>query len=161
MSWDVNYEEDGIDPGNLENRIPEGKYLVRISEVDDPGGDSAMVIHWEILTGTNPDQEGRTGKERFLKSPKAKVRALALAVATGNHHPRGNGKRTKAAGRSTALDFSQAIEKTLVVQIVHQVDDSDSSKKWVNWGFLAMWHPSHPEAAEVPKAEATQEVAGF
>lgn len=125
-----------------------GRYHVIVQAVDDSFAKyDKIIVTFQALAGTTPNQVGHTIREYFAVSDKAMDRLKRFAMATGLLLPREAKKR---------VDFRQAEGRQLVIEVEdHEYnDDAGNAKKGTRIGYLGMWSVGNPAVADVPKDEA-------
>lgn len=146
MGWE--FDANDFDPdtlGGFDNPKP-GLYHVQIQKLDENGGKNGeMTVRFEVLSGTTPNQEGKTHLEYFTKSAKAAKRALTFAVACGLTTI-DELKAQKAAGKNPVIHFADAVGRQLCIGLE---EDEYQGKKRVKVDFR-LWALDSPEAADIP-----------
>ena len=116
--------DNGWNPDGF-NGPAAGRYHVVVAKVDEDGGEwGEMVVDFEVLAGTTPNQEGLKHREYFQKTIKAMSRIHTLAIALGMITP-DELKRCQAEGRSPSYDFEAQKGKHLCIGIT---DDEYNGK---------------------------------
>jgi len=146
---DVKSEDD---ISGFQRPLP-GRYHVVVKHVDETFEKfDKVLIDFEILSGTVPDQQGRELTEFFACTEKAIPRLQRLALCLGLLQP-GEPDRD--------VEFADAVGRDLVIE-VEEHNYKDKSGKEVNGvrvGYLGMWSTGNEAVADVPKAAVSREQA--
>lgn len=159
--------EQGWNPDKF-NGPAAGRYHVVVARVDEDGGERGeMIVDFEVVAGTTPDQEGLKHREYFQKSIKAMGRIHTLAIALGMITS-ADLKRCQSEGRSPVYDFAGQVGKHLCIGLVDEVYNGTvrqkanydmhaiTSPKVVNWpknlGMLRAAGINLPQPADAPAA---------
>lgn len=140
---------DEFDPESVGgiDKVAAGSYHLQVVAVDPEGGKKgAMVVDFEVLGGTTPNQEGKVHQERFgtdLKKIIQKKRA-AFAIATGIITME-MAKQAKAEKRDLEPNWEDAVGKQVCMNIVESEDG-----KYTNMNWDEIWHPADKKANHVP-----------
>lgn len=140
---------DEFDPESVggSDKVAAGSYHMQVVAVDPEGGKKgAMVVDFEVLAGTTPNQGGKVHQERFstdLKKIFQKKRA-AFALATGVITME-MAKQAKAEKRDLVPDWSAAEGKQVCMNIIESDDG-----KYTNMNWDEIWHPANKKANHVP-----------
>jgi hypothetical protein len=83
MGFEFDTEDIPDDPTQGFNVKP-GSYHVEVHKVDEEGGTKGeMVVYYEVLAGTVPNQEGEIHRDYYSKTAKAQGRMITFAIACG------------------------------------------------------------------------------
>jgi len=143
MSYEIPF--DHFDPENPDDRPVPGKYHVLIQSVDDADPEKSITVDYEILAGSVPNQEGKTGREYLSRSPKAAKRVALFSVATGIADIKAM-IEAKRNGTPYSLDLGKAEGRQCVVELVKK-------DQYVNWSFQGVWPVDDEAVKDVPKNE--------
>jgi hypothetical protein len=105
-----------------------------------------VIVDFEVLAGTVPNQEGRELPEFFACTEKAIPRLQRLALCVGLLRP-GEPDRD--------VEFTEAVGRDLVIE-VEENNYKDKTGKEVNGvrvGYLGMWSTGNEAVADVPKGK--------
>jgi hypothetical protein len=129
-----------------------GRYHVVVKDVDETFEKfDKVVVEFEVLAGTTPDQEGRTISEFFSLSEKALVRLQRLAIVLGLLKPDEEEKE---------VEFVQGEGRQLVIEVEDNEYEKDGEKKkGVRVSFLGMWSLANKQVADVPRDEEAVKVS--
>ena len=146
-----------VDPDNVggSNSPLAGSYHVAVQDVNEnDGSDKAMEVHYEILRGTTPNQEGKTFYDYFHKSDASAQRMTLLAYATGLTTP-AKVKECKARGEPIDIDYTQAIGRKLCIKLEDETYEGKTRAK-TKFNF---WAVDHPDTKDIPKMSGGQQAA--
>jgi len=134
------------DVSGFQKPLP-GRYHVAVKHVDESFEKfDKVLIDFEVLAGTVPDQAGRELTEFFSVTEKALPRLQRLALCIGLLQP---GEADKE------IDFTAAIGSQLVIEIEeNKYTDRKTGKEveGVRVAYLGMWSLNNAAVADVPKA---------
>jgi len=140
---DVRSEDD---ISGFQRPLP-GRYHVVVKNVDESFEKfDKVIVDFEVLAGTVPNQEGRELPEFFSCTDKAIPRLQRLALCLGLLTP-GEPDRD--------VEFADAVGRDLVIE-VEENNYKDRSGKEVNGvrvGYLGMWSTGNEAVADVPKGK--------
>src|SRR5262245_11460385 len=151
MAEDLNVELNlgAVTAHDLEGEalVPPGRYHVLIRNIarrNDPS--PHLRFRYEVLAGTDPSAVGALSSERFFLSEKAEKRLAILGHRLGLIGDNDFGGRK-------SVDWSRAIGRDLVCQVVHDTFERQDGAKGVRsqWGFATFWRPDDDRARDVPK----------
>lgn len=148
-SGDPNY--DGVGAGF--KRLPPGRFHVEIIEVDETFQKQAdkVVVMFDVLASTAPDQIGRRHTEFFSTSPGAMDRLKRLAMVCNLIAP----------GEQKDVSFNDAVGADLVIEIVPHSYEKDGKKiETTQLDFGGMWATGHKDVAKVPKGKKPEREQG-
>lgn len=139
MGWQMDtsdHEGEEFDvaaEGNFKNVYEPGRYHTQIIGIDEAGGNSGseLVIDHEVLGGRPPGQEGRTIRDYFSGSMKARSRLLKFAYAIGATTIE-EVRQAKEANRPADIDFASCEGRQLVVDAT---EDEYKGEKRIKIGF--------------------------
>lgn len=134
-----------------------GRYHLCVDDVEEDGGEKGeMIVHFEVVAGTVPNQEGKKIREYFAKSAKAfgKIHQLALALGMVSAEDL---KRMKAEGRSPTYDFPGQIGQQLHGDLQ---EEEYNGKKYVKIGYR-LYRIDDPRCASWPKNAGMLKQAGI
>ena len=129
-----------------------GKYHCLIYELNPDGGRKGeMLLTLEVLDGTVPDQVGKLHTERLShdNKPIAIWKKLALAIAA-RLITKADVDAAKAAKTTLKIDWTQAVGRTVCVNLVRSVDKNDATKSYLNVNYDEFWDPRDKRANAVP-----------
>lgn len=119
-----------------------GRYHVFVQDVEEEKTNK-VIVDFEILEGTVPDQKGRRVREYFATSEKALPRLQRLALVLG---------LLKPGAPETDIVFTRGIRKQLVVEVEdNEYEKEGKTVKGVRIKYLGMWSLGNKEVADVPK----------
>lgn len=128
-----------------------GRYLAMIKTVDETfEKNDDVIIGFEVLAGTVPDQKGRILTEYFKTSDRAIPRLTRLAMCLGLLRP----------DEVADVAFTQGIGRVLFIDIgEHSYENKEKVKvETVQLTFSGMWSVGNPDVADlhqVPEIAAT------
>jgi hypothetical protein len=128
-----------------------GRYHVVVKHVDETFEKfDKVVVDFEVLAGTVPDQQGRELPEFFACTEKAIPRLQRLALCVGLFQP-GEPDRD--------VEFADAVGRDLVIEVEENNYKYKTGKEvnTVRVGFLGMWSTGNEAVADVPKANVNRE----
>lgn len=134
--------EDDISGGK---RPLPGRYHCVVKHVDESFEKvDKVVVTFEVLAGTTPDQQGREIVEYYACTEKALPRLTRLAIVTGVLQP-GEAERD--------VEFTPAIGAHLVVEVEENkyTKQDGTEVETVRIGYMGMWSLGNDEVKEVPK----------
>ena len=106
------FVDSKYDPDQYDSPAP-GRYHVAVVKVDESGGKKGeMIVDFEVLAGTTPNQEGRGHREYFQKTQSAMGRIHGLALALGMV-TKDQLNQAKATGANLVYDFEAQVGKQL------------------------------------------------
>ena len=122
-----------------------GRYHVVVKHVDESFEKfDKIVVDFEVLAGTVPDQQGRELPEFFACTDKAIPRLQRLALCVGLLKP----------GQPEAdVEFADAIGRDLVIEVEENNYKTKEGKEVnsVRVGYLGMWSTANEAVKDVPK----------
>ena len=142
-SSDESYEEVGAGY----KKLPPGRFHVEVVEVDETfqKQPQKVLVTFEVLNGTAPDQKGRRHTEYFSISPNAMDRLKRLAMVCKLIGP----------GEQKEVSFNDALGADLIIEVVpHSYEDKN--KKMVDttqMDFGGMWAVDHEDVKQVPRGK--------
>jgi hypothetical protein len=140
---DVKSEDD---ISGFQRPLP-GRYHVVVKHVDETFEKfDKVVVDFEVLAGTVPDQQGRELTEFFACTEKAIPRLQRLALCVGLLRP-GEPDRD--------VEFTEAVGRDLVIEVEENNYKDKSGKEvyGVRVGYLGMWSIGNEAVADVPKGK--------
>ena len=138
--------DNGWNPDGF-NSPAAGRYHVVVAKIDEDGGEKGeMVVDFEVVAGTTPNQEGLKHREYFQKTIKAMSRIHTLAMALGMITP-DELKRCQAEGRSPSYDFEAQKGKHLCIGLV----DDEYNGKVRQKANYELFHIASQKVANWPK----------
>ena len=127
-----------------------GRYHVVVKHVDESFERfDKIVVDFEVLAGTVPDQQGRELSEFFACTDKAIPRLQRLALCVGLLQP----------GEPEAdVEFTDAVGRDLVIEVeageYEKVQDGKKVKKEKTaLTYLGMWSTANEAVKDVPKGK--------
>jgi hypothetical protein len=112
--------------------VKPGTYHVRIADVDEDGGKNGeMIVNYEVLAGTTPDQEASMFKDYYHKTQKASGRMMSFAIAVGLM-TLDEYREIKRSGKSIEIEFTDAVGRQMVVDLY---EDEYEGKKRTKCGY--------------------------
>lgn len=134
------------------DRPEPGRYHVVVKSANEfsPKHSGKVVIDFEVLDGTIPNQVGRKHTEYFATSAKAMPRLVKMAIAVGllSYGERKNITWSDAAGRQLVIDLEQ-----------HDYEKDGETRKGVRITWAGMHALDDDAANNVPKNQAAVELA--
>ena len=122
-----------------------GRYHVVVKHVDESFEKfDKIVVDFEVLAGTVPDQQGRELPEFFACTDKAIPRLQRLALCVGLLQP----------GQPEAdVEFTDAVGRDLVIEVEENNYKTKEGKEVnsVRVGYLGMWSTANEAVKGVPK----------
>ena len=122
-----------------------GRYHVVVKHVDESFEKfDKIVVDFEVLAGTVPDQQGRELSEFFACTDKAIPRLQRLALCVGLLKP----------GQPEAdVEFTDAVGRDLVIEVEENNYKTKEGKEVnsVRVGYLGMWSTANEAVKDVPK----------
>lgn len=156
--WADPFELDDIDIDNIDGYdvVAPGRYHVEASSVDPGGGKNGeMIVDYEVLSGTTPNQEGKTHRDYYSASPAARKRVLMFALATKIVTVE-ELKAAREANRRPKIEWRDAVGRQLCVEINEEEYEGKKRSK-VGFGIYAV---DSPRAAGIPLNKGRLEKAG-
>lgn len=148
--------ETGWNPDGF-NGPAAGRYHAVVVKVDEDGGERGeMIVDFEVLAGSTPNQEGLKHREYFQKTIKAMSRIHTLAIALGMITP-DELKRCQAEGRAPSYDFEAQKGKHLCIGITDE-EYNGKMKQKVNY---EMFRIDSQKVANWPKNVGMLKQAGI
>ena len=148
MDWEVPTEagEDGqdFDPSgddrNYVNTV--GRYHVQVTAVDDdnPKSPEQLVVDYEVLGGRRTGQEGRTFRDYFAPSLKARNRIMKWAIACGIT-TEAAAKKAAEERRPLTLHPRDAIGRQLIIDVEQGEKQDGTPRLECNWGIYSLDSP--------------------
>ena len=128
-----------------------GTYHTRVDRANDDSEDSGKVIvDFEVLAGTTPEQKGKYHREYFATSEAAMKRLNKLALVTGLIQP----------GQTTEVVFGNAVGRELVIELIDHDYEKDGEKRTaVQISFLGMHSLTNKKFADVPRGKSLKPTA--
>ena len=124
-----------------------GRYHVVVKHVDESFEKfDKIVVDFEVLAGTVPDQQGRELPEFFSCTDKAIPRLQRLALCVGLLKP----------GQPEAdVEFTDAVGRDLVIEVEENNYKTKEGKEVnsVRVGYLGMWSTANEAVKDVPKGK--------
>lgn len=161
MSFEVPLDDvDTSSVGGFEKMEP-GFYHTQIVNLNEDGGDKGEMLVWfEILRGTAPNQDGKNHREKFRKDAKAFAirKLLALAIASGLT-TRDQLDEMKARGERPVIDWQQCIGKQVCIHIERTA--SNDGKEYTQIAWDEIWHPLDKRASSIPLHPGMLKAAGI
>jgi hypothetical protein len=135
-----------------------GKYHCYIARLDEDGGKKGeMVVDYEVLAGTTPNQEGKVFRDYFHKTIKAMGRihqlAMALGLVTAEQI-----KDAKARGQALTYHFAETAEGKHVMLDLYEEEYQGSMK--TKCGY-AIYSVTDPKCSGWPKNLGMLKAAGI
>ena len=124
-----------------------GRYHVVVKHVDESFEKfDKIVVDFEVLAGTVPDQQGRELPEFFACTDKAIPRLQRLALCVGLLKP-GEPDRD--------VEFTDAVGRDLVIEVEENNYKTKEGKEVnsVRVGYLGMWSTANEAVKDVPKGK--------
>jgi hypothetical protein len=141
---DVKSEDD---ISGFQRPLP-GRYHAVVKHVDETFEKfDKVIVDFEVLAGTVPDQQGRELSEFFSCTEKAIPRLQRLALCLGLLTP---GEPDKD------VEFTEAVGRDLVIEVEENNYTDKKTGKEVNGvrvGYLGMWSTGNEAVADVPKGK--------
>jgi len=169
--------DDGFNPegGGDFNAITEsGTYHVHITGIDEEHDGSPVVVDYEVLGGLPGSQIGKTFRDYFSGSAKARGRIVNLMLAAKLTTVDAM-KAAKDQGRPVVFEFSQLTGRQLVIEVTMKTHegktrpkcgfdiyatDDDRAKSFLNQGALGGATGSTDAAAGSTEASKDAATAG-
>lgn len=144
MEW--GYDEFDADRVGGFAEAPAGDFHVEVLNVEEDGGKNGeTIVDFEILAGNPAGHEGKTHREYFSTSGKAKTRLLTFACAVKLTTPAAL-KAAQEARQSVRIDIQQAIGRQCCIKIK---DEEYEGKVRAKVGFR-MWALDDTAAKGIP-----------
>jgi hypothetical protein len=153
FQMDTSGDEDYSKVGAGFKRLPPGRFHCEIIEVDESFQKHAqkVVVVFEVLNGTVPDQAGRRHSEFFSISENAMDRLKRLAMVTGLIAP----------GEQKEVSFNDCVGAALVIEIVPNSYEKDGKKiETTQIDFGGLWAEDHEDVKEVPRGKKSDRPSG-
>lgn len=144
FNMDTREDESYDKVGSGFKRLPAGRYHAEIVDVDETFQQSEkLIMTFEVLNGTIPNQAGQRHTEYFSCSEKAMDRLKRLAMVCDLIRP----------GEVKDITFNDAKGKTLVIEIVPHSYTNASGKEvqTTQLDFGGFWKEDHPDVKDVPR----------
>lgn len=120
-----------------------GRYLMMVKGVDETmEKKDQVVVDFEVLAGTTPDQRGKVLTEYFTVSPKAIPRLTRLAMCLGLLN----------ANEEKDVSFSPAVGRCLFVEVEDHKYKKEGETEFtesVRVAFSGMWSLGNPDVADL------------
>lgn len=168
---DLDWRGDTPEALDGEATLPPGKYHVVITGIKrEAERTPCLRFRYQVLAGTNRGIAGASGSERFYLGAEAVKRLKILA------HRLGLVKDSDFGTRAGPLNFTAAIGRDLVVEVINEEAASNKEKEkaaeegrapkmttFSKWAYAGFWVPEDPRVADAPKdpAKAAQVRAGM
>lgn len=165
MSDDFEIPVDSVDPESVTgfDKVEGGGYHASIVSYDTEGGKKGeMVVDFEILSGTTPNQEGKVHREFFKKEAKeVHVRKLlALAYATGALTPE-SAKQAKARGESVKPNWSGIVGRQVCFNLERTEFPEGSGSFFTRVVWSEIYAVTDRKAFGIPKNAGMLKRAGI
>lgn len=126
----------------MDGRPVPGLYHILIQGIDE-GGEKSVIVDYEILAGTVPGQEGKTGREYLSKSPKAMKRIVLFALAAGVT-TMDELIKAKQAKVNPKINLQAAVNRQICIELY-------KNGQYTNITFEGFWNPTDEKAKDIPK----------
>ncbi|MCP4540278.1 MAG: hypothetical protein GY832_24325 [Chloroflexi bacterium] len=167
--------DDGFNPegGSYNNISESGTYHVHVTGIDEESDGNAVVVDYEVLGGLPDSQVGKTFRDYFNDSLKARGRIVNLMLGAKLTTVDAM-KAAKDEGRPVIFEFSQLVGRELMIEVAMEeyqgkirpkcgfgiyATDDDRAKAVLNQGALGEGTGSTEAAAgstEASKDAATE-----
>lgn len=123
-----------------------GLYHVVVKDVDETfHKHEKVIIDFEVLAGTTPDQEGRVITEFFAITEKALPRLQRLAIVL---------RVLKPGEPPRSVEFGDTCGRFLVIEVEENKYEKDGKTiVGVRISFMGFWSMANKAVADVPKNE--------
>lgn len=142
------------------DRVLKGSYLTKIHSVDEESDSKGkMIVDFEIICGTTPEQAGKMHREWFEKTnQKMAVRKqIALAIA-GGLTTVDKIKAAKTSGEPVDIDYQDLIGKLVVINLE---DNEYNGKTSTRIAWDEIYHPADKRVNHVPLNAGMLKAAGI
>ena len=125
-----------------------GTYHVQMDRVNDESEDGGkVVVDFEVLAGTTPEQAGKFHREYFSTNEAAMKRLDKLALVAGLIRP----------GQRGEVDFQQIVGRQLIIELVDHEYEKDGEKRTaVQISFLGMHSMANKKFADAPRGKSSK-----
>lgn len=163
MSFSFDFSSVPDDPTKIQDgggdRPSPGRGMVQITAWNPYQGASgnAHEMVYEIVAWTNREDVGKSHKENIFHKDKSgkgfpMKRLTCLAMAAGLFNAN-DVKAWKSAGAQPEVPMEKLVGRTIMIELIEEVDKNDSSKRYLNIGNigLAMYHIKDDRVKDWPK----------
>ncbi len=133
-----------FDPENPDNKIKEGKVQILVQSVTE--GEKWTDIDYEVVAAEDPNELGKTNRERLFKSEKAMVRFATFAVAVGLTTWEKLTAAKKAGAAKARIEFQDAVGKSCFAELKKE-------DKYIRVTWNGFHHLSDPSCADWPRSK--------
>ena len=156
--------EYGYDKLGKFDTVAPGRYHVMVAVVDENGGydNASVVVDFDILAGTTPDQEGKQHREyldRTTKSGTGKAMSFYCAVGITSEAEL---EKCKEEKRNPVIDTTLAVGRQCCIEIQKEEwnDKKSGEPKSANKIGFRYFPVDSPKAAGIPISQAAAAKAG-